>query len=216
MELIRIDRLSKSFGRTAVLKDISLVYEPGKIYGIVGENGAGKTTLFNCIVGLHEYDGIVSKAPEIRIGYQPADSFFYSLVTGMEYLAFCVKAKERTLDRKEIERINSVFQLPLHRYASDYSTGMKKKLAFLALILQNNDLYILDEPFNGVDLKGCIQLKRTIRLLRDEGKTFVISSHQIATLHEISDSIDYLNNRTVLKRYVHETVENIEKDILGE
>lgn len=216
MELIKINKLSKCFGKIGVLKDISLVYQSGTIYGMVGENGAGKTTLFTCIMGLCDYEGTIGKASGIKIGYLPADSFFYSLVTGLEYIEFCMKAKGHVIDREEIGRLNAIFQLPLERYASEYSTGMKKKLALMALLLQENDLYILDEPFNGVDLKGCIQLKKLIRSLKESGKTVIISSHLIASLHEICDCIDYLNKQVIAKRYLDETIEEIEKDILEE
>lgn len=115
-----------------------------------------------------------------------------------------------------MEEVNKMFQLPLHRYASEYSTGMKKKLALMALLLQDNDLYILDEPFNGVDLYGCIQLKKIIRSLKDKGKTLLLSSHQITILRELCDSIDYLSRHTIVKRYTDEPVEEIERSILAD
>lgn len=214
MEVIKVDRLSKSFGKVEVLRDISLTYCSGVIYGMVGENGAGKTTLFNCLIGLYTYDGTIEKAPGIKVGYLPADPFFYSLVTGMEYIEFCMKAKGCSPDKEKITQMNLVFGLPLSRYASEYSTGMKKKLAFMALLLQENDLYILDEPFNGVDLKGCIELKKSIRSLKAAGRTVLISSHLIAILHELCDCIDYLDNHTLIKRYVDEDIAAIERDIL--
>jgi ABC-2 type transport system ATP-binding protein len=93
---------------------------------------------------------------------------------------------------------------------------MKKKLSFMALLLQENDVYILDEPFNGVDLRGCIQLKKLIRSLKEAGKTIIISSHQIAALHEICDCIHYLNRHTIAKQYTDESIEEIENDILTE
>ena len=166
MELIYIKELSKAYGKTRVLDNLSVSYESGKIYGLVGENGAGKTTLFNCIMGVIDYDGEIRKSSNMAVGYMPAESFFYSLITGKEYLEFCVKAKGKKMDAEAIDSLNKAFQLPLERFASDYSTGMKKKLALMSLLLQDNDLYILDEPFNGVDLYGCIQLKRIIRVMR--------------------------------------------------
>lgn len=214
MEVIKVDRLSKSFGKVEVLKDISLTYRSGIIYGMVGENGAGKTTLFNCLTGLYTYNGTIGKAPGIKVGYLPADPFFYSLITGIEYIEFCMKAKGYLPDKEKIKQMNAVFQLPLSRYASEYSTGMKKKLAFMALRLQENDLYILDEPFNGVDLKGCIELKKCIRSLKTAGRTVIISSHLISILHELCDCIDYLSDHTLIKRYVDEDIATIEKDIL--
>ncbi|WP_304318114.1 AAA family ATPase [Phocaeicola plebeius] len=127
----------------------------------------------------------------------------------------CIKAKGKKMDAKAIDSLNKAFQLPLERFASDYSTGMKKKLALMSLLLQDNDLYILDEPFNGVDLYGCIQLKRIIRELKNKGKTVIISSHLINTLHELCDEIDFLDSHTIRKRYIHASIDEIEQDILN-
>ena len=151
----------------------------------------------------------------MAVGYMPADNFFYSLITGKEYLEFCVKAKGKKMDAKALDSLNKVFQLPLERFASDYSTGMKKKLALMSLLLQENGLYILDEPFNGVDLYGCIQLKRIIRELKEKGKTVIISSHLINTLHELCDEIDFLDGHTIRKRYIQVSIDEIEQDILN-
>ena len=215
MELISIRQLSKSYGSTQVLRNLSVCYEQGHIYGLAGENGAGKTTLFNCILGLTDYEGSIRKAPKLPIGYLPADNFFYSLVTGMEYIDFCLKAKGKSICREKIEQFNELFRLPLRRYAADYSTGMKKKLALMTLLLQENDFYILDEPFNGVDLYGCIQLGQLLRSLKARGKTVLLSSHLIPALHEVCDCIDFLHRQTIVKRYRDETVEEMERDILA-
>ncbi len=216
MELIQINHLFKRYAETTVLADLSVTYSTGMIYGLVGENGAGKTTLFNCIMGMTTYKGEIRKADDISIGYLPAENHFYTLITGQEYLDFCLKAKNKNIKQEQIDELNEVFQLPLKRYASDYSTGMKKKLALMALLLQDNSLYILDEPFNGVDLYGCIQLKKIIHTLKAKGKTILLSSHQITILHELCDSIDYLNKHTIGKRYTDESVKEIEESILAE
>lgn len=214
MELMKINGLFKSYGKTKVLEDLSVSYHPDMIYGLIGENGAGKTTLFNCIMGIEAYEGSICKTSNMSIGYLPAENHFYTLVTGQEYLDFCLKAKNKKIDKVQIKELNDVFQLPLKRYASEYSTGMKKKLALMALLLEDNDLYILDEPFNGVDLYGCIQLKKIIHSLKDKGKTILISSHQITILHELCDCIDYLNHHTIVQRYTSESVQEIEYSIL--
>ena len=191
--MIEVNDLHKSFGKVKVLNGIHLEYHLGKIYGLVGENGAGKTTLFNCIMGIYDYTGSITKSKTLKTGYLSASNFFYSQITGLEHLEFC---------------------MPLDRYAAEYSTGMKKKLGFMALLLQDNDVFILDEPFNGVDLKGCILMKRLIRQLKAKEKTVIISSHLIASLREICDIIHYLNEGGIYKEYHEETTEEIEEDIL--
>lgn len=214
MELMHINNVSKRYGELEVLNDVNLNFQQGVIYGLVGENGAGKTTLFNCIMGLTDYQGEVTHAKDLSIGYMPADAFFYPLITAKEHIEFCVKAKGMSIDEEEIQRLNQVFELPLNRFASRFSTGMKKKLAFMTLLLQKNALMILDEPFNGVDLKGCINMRNIIKEAKADGKTFIISSHQISALREICDSIDFLCQHSIKKRYKDESVEEIEEDIL--
>lgn len=214
MELIAIHHLSKRYGKTEVLRDLSVTYEPGMIYGLAGENGAGKTTLFNCVMGLTSYEGEIRKPAHLSVGYLPAENHFYTLVTSLEYLDFCVKAKGKSMEKEKVEEINEIFQLPLRRYASEYSTGMKKKLALMALLLQDNDLYILDEPFNGLDLYACIQLKKIIRSLKSRGKTLLVSSHQLSILRELCDSVDYLHHHEIARRFTHESVEEIEQGVL--
>lgn len=216
MELIKIKKLHKSFGQVKVLNGLSLIYESGRIYGMVGENGAGKTTFFNCILGLLPSNGTIIKEKNIKIGYLPSEIFFYSLITGWEYIEFCIKASGNKINISKIKELNLYFQLPLHKYASEYSTGMKKKLAFMALLLQEIDVYILDEPFNGVDLKGCILLKRLIRELKNRNKAIIISSHQISALHEICDNIHYLNTGIITHEFTNESIAEIEKIILTE
>ena len=214
MELLVIRNLCKSFGSLLVLDDISTSYQEGKIYGLIGENGAGKTTLFNCILGINEFEETIEKKRGRQIGYLPSSLFFYPLITGREYIEFCLIAKGADMDTESIKRWNKVFQLPLDRYASEYSTGMKKKLAFMALLLQKNDIYILDEPFNGVDLTGCILMKKMIQSLKHKNKTVIISSHQIVALHEICDCIHYLYNHKIANEFVSETVDEIERQII--
>lgn len=215
MEIIGMNNLSKSFGHLKVLDCISLTYEQGKIYGLAGENGAGKTTLFRCLTGILPYEGTIRKGKEVKVGYLPAECYFYSLITAREYIEFCLKAYGEQLSRTRLDEINEeVFHLPLDRYASAYSTGMKKELVFLALYLQHPDVYILDEPFNGVDLKGCILLKNLIRRIKEQQKTVIVSSHQLASLHELCDAIHYLCEGKIIKEFTSEPIEEIERFIL--
>ena len=141
MEIIGMNNLSKSFGHLKVLNCISLTYEQGKIYGLAGENGAGKTTLFRCLTGLLPYEGTIRKRKEVKVGYLPAECYFYSLITAREYIEFCLKAYGEQLSRTRLDEINEeVFHLPLDRYASAYSTGMKKKRS------RPKRMYLIEKP----------------------------------------------------------------------
>ena len=148
--MIEVNDLHKKFGKVKVLNGIHLEYHPGKIYGLVGENGAGKTTLFNCMTGIYNYTGSITKSKTLKAGYLSASNFFYSQITGLEYLEFCMKAKGLPVSTLTIQHLNEIFQLPLDRYAAEYSTGMKKKLGFMALLLQDNDVFVQWGGLEGV------------------------------------------------------------------
>jgi ABC-2 type transport system ATP-binding protein len=211
--MITLKNLSKSYGNTSVLKCINVEFESGKTYGIIGENGAGKTTLFNCISGLEKYKGQVFsdfKSLKNHIGLLPTDPFFFSKITGREYIQLL--ANSRKIKLKHIEDKN-IFDLPLNQYASTYSTGMKKKLALTAILLQDNDLFILDEPFNGVDIQSNIVIIEIIKELSELNKTILISSHIFSTLAEVCDEILVLKNGEIIKTVNQKDFKQLETEM---
>lgn len=202
--MIRIENLHKSFGSKKVLKDIHIHFEKGKVYGIVGENGAGKTTLFNCIAGMEHFDGNILcdyKPLKNYLGYLMTDPYFFPKITGREYLQLCCIARGKN-DINFNEK--NVFELPLNEYATNYSTGMKKKLAFTAILLQENDVLILDEPFNGVDIQSNMIITGIINKLKSLGKTILISSHIFSTLEETCDEIHLMKDGVFIRRALKE------------
>lgn len=207
--MISIKILSKKYGTKTVLNNIGMELMEGKVYGIVGENGAGKTTLFRCIAGLEEFEG------EIQSDFYPlknylgllfTDPYFFSKITGEEYIKLLVNA--RNIELKDLEEIN-IFELPLNQYASTYSTGMKKKLAITALLLQKNKYFVLDEPFNGVDIHSNILISEIILRLKRLNKIVLISSHIFSTLKDTCDEIHLLKNGELSK-----TVQKVDFDLL--
>lgn len=197
--MITIQNLSKNFGTNQVLKNINIQCDKGKVYGIVGENGAGKTTLFRCIAGLETYEGEIHSDPtpiKDKLGLLLTEPFFFQKITGKEYIQFLCNA--RNIQQPNIEERN-IFDLPLNQYASTYSTGMKKKLALTAILLQNNDYFILDEPFNGVDIQSNLIIAEIIHKLKSLDKTVLISSHIFSTLNETCDEIHVLSHGTFVK-----------------
>lgn len=198
--MITIKNLSKTYGKKTILNNISLEFQEGKIYGVVGENGAGKTTLFRCISGLEDYNGaIVSKIDTLKnhIGLLLAEPFFFSKLTGEEYLQLLANTRQKAISN--IAHKN-VFDLPLEQYASTYSTGMKKKLALTAILLQENKVYILDEPFNGVDIQSNLIITEIISTLKKLNKTVIMSSHIFSTLAETCDEIYVMKEGRIIKQ----------------
>lgn len=211
--MIRIENLSKYYGTNQVLKNISISFEKGKVFGIVGENGSGKTTLFRCIAGLEKYNGQISSdcnKLKNHLGLLLTVPFFFSKITGKEYIRLLCNA--RNIDAGDIDKRN-IFDLPLNQYASTYSTGMKKKLALTAILMQENTYYILDEPFNGVDIQSNILITDIILKLKDLGKTIIISSHIFATLKDTCDEIHLLKNGEFIKKVHREDFNKLEAEM---
>ena len=197
--MIVVKNLYKKYGTNEVLNNINIEFAKGKVYGIVGENGAGKTTLFRCISDLEEYKGEINSNPnpvKNYLGLLLAEPFFFEKITGKEYIQFLCNA--RNVKIKNIEDRN-IFDLPLNQYASTYSTGMKKKLALTAILLQGNEYFILDEPFSGVDLQSNMIITELIHTLKELDKTVIVSSHIFSTLSDTCDEIHLLSNGQFIK-----------------
>jgi ABC-2 type transport system ATP-binding protein len=211
--MIRIIQLNKSYGNKQVLKDINLELQPGKVYGVVGANGAGKTTLFKCIAHLESYEGKIKSGwnqLKNHLGFLQTNPVFMSKITGWEYLKLLCVARNISAD--EFEEQN-VFELPLNQYVETYSTGMKKKLALMGVILQKNEVFILDEPFNGVDIHSNMIISEIIKKLKSKGKIVLISSHIFSTLNETCDQIIMLNNGSIIKNVEKNDFDSLELEM---
>lgn len=211
--MITVKHLNKSYGNHQVLHDIQARFEPGCVYGIVGENGAGKTTLFQCLIGLERFEGVVESqwAPlKDHLGWLPTESYFFPYMTGREYLQLVCNARKIPL-RDPDEK--NIFDLPLDEFAVHYSTGMKKKLALLGILLQPNEVFILDEPFNGVDIQSNILITEIILRLRAQGKTILISSHIFSTLRDTCDEILLLQQGRITQKVAKADFDRLEREM---
>ena len=212
--MIHIRQLSKSYGNKKVLDGIDLSFEGGKVYGIVGRNGAGKTTLFKCLASIEDYDGEIDASYDQlknQIGFLETNPILMSRITGLEYLRLLTKARRIEIDDFEAQ---NVFDLPLGQYAETYSTGMKKKLALTAILLQKNRVFILDEPFSGVDIQSNILITAIIEKLRQRENVVIISSHIFSSLSSICDKIYLLESGRIKKTVSKESYAELEAELV--
>ena len=211
--MIEITNLSKKFGSFQALANVNMSISRSKVVGVVGENGAGKTTLFRCIAGLETYEGkIISEINPLKnhLGFLPTEPYFFSKITGREYIRLLCNAREK--EAVDIDEKN-IFDLPLDKYVSTYSTGMKKKLAFVAILFQENSCLILDEPFNGIDIQSNFIISEVISRLKFLEKTLIIASHIFSPLSVLCDEIHLLHQGKLVNSYTKEQFAELEADM---
>ena len=209
--MISIQSLSKSYGKIEVLKNIFLEINEGQVHGIVGRNGAGKTTLFNCLAGIEQFKGKIEYTEgQLReeSAYLQTRPYIMSHITGHEYLRLVANAKDIKAMNEEIVNL---FELPLERYAKTYSTGMQKKLALTGMLLQQNKVFLLDEPFNGVDLESNLIIQALITRMQRLGKIVLISSHIFQTLQKSCDVIHHLENGEIARSFSKAEFDQVEQ-----
>jgi ABC-2 type transport system ATP-binding protein len=178
-----------------VLKGLNLSIETGKVHGFVGLNGSGKTTLLNTLYGFITpetgqifYNGHPLKRKDIA--YLEAENYFYPYMTGREYLSLFPQGNT-TFD---VAYWQHLFSLPLDEITENYSTGMRKKLALIAVLKQDKPILILDEPFNGLDLESSFLLTALLEQLQSKETTILITSHIYESLTNCCHYIHYLSN----------------------
>ena len=214
--MINIQGLTVRFNDHEVLKNINIDFEPSLVHGIVGQNGAGKTTFFNVLAKtLKPNTGTINlsgTALTIKdTAYLETNNFFFSRITGNEYL----KIFKQTNTGFNLAALQEYFKLPLDELIENYSTGMKKKLALLAVLKQDKPIFILDEPFNGLDLKTNKVLEIIIKSLKQKQKTVFVSSHIIEPLLSTCDCIHLLENGCFVKTYPKAEFGKIEDELFG-
>ncbi len=207
-----------------VLKGINLSMEPGKIHGLVDLNGAGKTTLLNTLYAfIRPSEGsVLYKDTALKrkdIAYLEAENYFYPYMTGREYLNLFPAGKNGF----DTESWQQLFHIPLDDITENYSTGMRKKLALLAVLKPDKPILILDEPFNGLDLESAHILTLILQQLREGGKTVLVTSHVFETLTSSCDQIHHIDHGIIdhsyskeqygmLQKLLYSTIENRASD----
>lgn len=213
--MLKISEINVKYGEHSILEKFSFEAEEGKIYGLMGLNGSGKTTLIKAVCGIVSFEQgkIEFAGREIKlsdIGYLETANYFYSKITGREYLNI-IKWKHPDFN---IEKWNSIFELPLDELVETYSSGMKKKLAAMGVFAFERPLLLLDEPFNNLDMETNQVLNNVIKQFKEKGKIIILTSHILETLTGICDEIHYLNDKKIEKIFYPDEYNLIQSSII--
>ncbi|MDZ4713540.1 MAG: ATP-binding cassette domain-containing protein [bacterium] len=215
--MISIKDLKVSFGKNVVLDNMSFDFPLNEVHGIVGLNGSGKTTFFNTLSTIIKPDSgkILFNERKIKLSdlnYLETINFFYSRITGNEYLNFF----EQTNTDFNLASLQQFLELPLDELIETYSTGMKKKLALLAILKKDKPVYLFDEPFNGVDMETNKIIELIILAQKQKGKTVFISSHILDPLIKVCDKIFFLDNGHFSRSFERSDFNKIENELFGD
>ena len=210
--MIQLENVTKRYDDTIVVDRLSLQIHPGEIVGIIGHNGAGKSTTLKMIAGLVEpTSGHVqvmehdmqreSIKVKGRIGYLPEESSLYEAMTARQYLLFFSELYQMPR-RKAQQRIDQLLDsLDLgdkDKLTGEFSKGMKRKTAIARTLLHDPDLLILDEPNSGLDPLTSFFIINYLKTLRREGKTIILSAHNLFHVETICDQVGIIKNGKLL------------------
>ncbi len=198
---IRLEGVAKTFSGHQAVKDLSLGIERGSVFGLLGPNGAGKTTTLRMVMNVLAPDaGTIrilgspsTQASRDRVGYMPEERGLYPRMVVEEHLLFMAEIKgARRADAARrlgpwLDRMG--LGAWRRRRVNELSKGMQQKAQFVATVLHDPEILILDEPMSGLDPVGTDLMRDVLVSMSREGKTIVLSSHQMETVERLCDSI---------------------------
>jgi len=219
MIVLKTNELCKKYGNHLVVKNVNLRINEGDIYGFVGENGAGKTTVIRLVSGLikatsGEYTLFEGKAlPVGSIGAIVENPSVYPYLTAVEN----VKQQYMLLGRTDYSSINDLLLkvglgdvINSPKKASNFSLGMKQRLGIALILVGEPKLLILDEPMNGLDPEGIVEMRNLIiRLNREHNITFLISSHLLDELSKVVTRYGFIHHGELVKEISATEVESL-------
>lgn len=201
---IRIEDLTKIYGTKAAVDHLTLRVPRGSFFGFLGPNGAGKTTTIKILMGLAEAtSGTVMMLGEKmhihnlglrkKIGVVLDDSLLFDRLTGQEYLQFVgrIYGLERGVVEHRVKELLELFELTTsrHKMISEYSKGMKKRVAMGAALIHKPELFLMDEPFEGVDAVGARLMKEILLDRVQQGCTVFLTSHVLEVVERLCERL---------------------------
>lgn len=225
MAVLELNHVSKMFGSKPAVNAIDFSVGEGEIYGLLGANGAGKTTTMRMVLGIIYPDsgsilrkGIQATRELNRIlGYLPEERGLYPKIKVCDQIPYL--AELRGMKRKDADRALKQwlerFAVPEYysKKVEELSKGNQQKIQFIAAVIHNPDILILDEAFSGLDPVNVELLKESVKQLRDEGKTILFSSHRMEHVEELCDEITILHrSNTVAQGNIRDMKNNYPKE----
>lgn len=222
--MIEINNISKQYKKFHAVRDVSIQLKPGEVYGLVGKNGAGKSTLFKLILGLTNattgdvsINGSSSKhalnAQKKHIGFYMGPSF-YPYLNARDNLRYVAKFKNIKGDQ-EVDRVLKLVDLDgVKKPFKSFSLGMKQRLGIANALLGDPEIIMLDEPINGLDPQGILEIRKIISDLgKKHNKTAIVSSHILSELELVADRFGIIDQGVLLKEFDNNS-EEAKKSIL--
>ena len=208
-DIILVENIEKSFKDKEVFCDFSLSIREKTVHALVGPNGSGKTSLLRILTGIYKCKGHV----EVKGSYVMLleNDYLYEEKTGMENIN--IFSLYFGIDKENYIKYSDLLGITddLNRKVSTYSKGMKRKLSLLIIILMNREIIFLDEVTSGVDPLSRVEIRKIISMLKDEGKTIVITSHDLSEIEKVADKVTMIKDGKILfTREILELGENLE------
>ncbi len=205
---IEVKKVSKKFQKNEVLKETNLVFESGKIYSLVGRNGSGKTVLLKILCGLYYpasgevlFDGIdylkEGGFPK-SLGALIENPSFIDSMTGLENLEMLAKINKKIGKKEILETLKLVgLYEERNKLYYKYSMGTKQKLGLAQAFMEDPDILILDEPFNGIEEETVERLRNYLLKQKEEGKLIILSTHIKEDIEKVTDVIYRVDNGVI-------------------
>ena len=212
--MLKISNLTKAYDKQRAVDDLSIRIRAGEIHAFIGHNGAGKTTTLKACAGILPFDSgeiridgtSITEDPlgcKRKIAYLPDNPDLYDFMTGAKYLNFIadVFGVDRNLRRTRIEEYAKRFELydNLSQPISEYSHGMKQKLAVISAWLHAPKLILMDEPFVGLDPVAAHRLKEMMRAFCDEGGAIFYSTHVLEVAEKLCDTVTIIRRGKLIR-----------------
>lgn len=197
---IEIVNLKKAYKKNIVFENLSYKFEAGKIYVIMGKNGSGKTTLLKALLDYIPYYGVINRNNNSIVGLLEESKGYYYL-TALEQLIYFLGNEKIGLIKEIAKKL--FFEDDLNKKFNSLSLGMKQKVALIYCFASDADFILLDEPTNSLDVQACKALKELIDEKNKEGKTVIITSHDMFFVNELDAINLVISNESLTKSEVY-------------